>query len=162
MAKSSADGPDKRKKAPTWPELAAETDGKKAQWIRGRNHTEFAPCGIEWDAVSVRPMQLGVDALVAMRIGTRLGYPIVADRLCGVLYVLVPPGSADLFVGIPGVRVLDRGHQLLVPRTAYDSSPAADGVGTPRDVDNLVLVRPDRLAARLRDLAPAYEEAMAS
>ncbi|MFJ2833577.1 hypothetical protein ACIPC1_39570 [Streptomyces sp. NPDC087263] len=160
MAKSSAGEPVK-KKAPTWPELAAESEIKKGQWVRGRNYTEFVPCGLEWDAVSVRPLELGVDVLVAMRIGTRRGYAIVADHLRGVLYVLVPPGSGDLFADIPCVRVLGRGHQLLVPRSAQDSSPAADWVGTPGDVDKLVLVPADRLAARLQELAPAYEEAAA-
>lgn len=164
MAKSSADGTAKRarKPAPTWHDLAALTDSKRAHWIRGRNHTEFVACGENWQAVAVKPIQLGLDALAAMRIGTRRGYLIVADHLTGVLYVMVPLGSADQFADISGVRVLGRGHQLLMPRTAYDSGAAADWVGIPHDLDAPVLVDTDRLAARLRDFAPAYAEAMAS
>ncbi|MFF8317917.1 hypothetical protein ACF06V_12205 [Streptomyces bobili] len=163
MAKSSADEPAKRPKAPTWPELVAETDGKRALWVRGRVHnTDFVPCGLAWDAVAVRPMQWAVDALDAMRIGTRRGYLIVADHLRGVLYVMVPTGSGEMFASIPGVRILGRGHLLLMPRSPQDSSTVADWVGTPRDLDAPVLVDPDRLAARLRELAPSYAEAMAS
>ncbi|MFE7840141.1 hypothetical protein ACFU53_30015 [Streptomyces sp. NPDC057474] len=164
MAKSSASGAAKgtRKSTPTWDELAAETDIKRAQWVGGCNHTEFVACGEDWQAVSVKPLQLGVDALTAIRVSTRRGYLIVADHLGGVLYVMVPTGNGEAFSGIPGVRVLGRGHQLLMPRTVQDSSAVADWVGTPRDLDAPVLVDPDRLAARLQELAPAYGEAMAS
>lgn len=164
MTKSSVSGTAKRarKPTPTWHELAAATDSKRARWIWGRNRTEFVACGENWQAVAVKPIHLGLDALAAMRIGSRRGYLIVADHLTGVLYVMVPPGSAELFAGIPGVRVLGRGHQLLMPRTPYDSSAAADWVGVPHDVEDPVLVAPDRLAARLTELAPPYAEAMAS
>jgi hypothetical protein len=146
-----------------WSELVAETDGKRARWVRGRTHnTEFVPCGLAWDAVAVRALQLGVDALAAMRLGTRRGYLIVADHLRGVLYVMVPTGNGEAFAGIPGVRVLGRGYQLLMPRSPQDSSAVADWVATPRDLGTPVLVDPDRLAARLQGLASAYEEAMAS
>ncbi len=164
MAKSSASGTAKatRKPASTWHELAAETDSKRAQWVRGRNHTSYVPCGEDWQAVSVKPLQLGLDALAAMRISTRRGYLVVADHLRGALYLMVPTDHGEAFAYIPGVRVLGRGHQLLMPRTAQDSSPAADWVGTPRDLDTPLLVDPGRLAARLEELAPAYEGAMAS
>ncbi|MBT2511329.1 hypothetical protein J7I98_37040 [Streptomyces sp. ISL-98] len=164
MAKSSANGAAKRTKkpTPTWHELAAETDSKRALWVRGRNHTDFVACGEDWQAVCVKPIELGLDALAAMRIGTRRGYLIVADHLRGVLYVMVPPGNGEAFAGIPGVRVLGRGHQLLMPRTTQDSSTVADWVGIPRTLDVPVLVDPDRLAARLQELARSYEEAMAS
>ncbi|WP_245971029.1 hypothetical protein [Streptomyces rishiriensis] len=153
----------KRPKAPTWSELIAETDGKRARWVRGRAHnTEFVPCGLAWDAVAVGSLQLGVDALAAMRLGTRRGYLIVADHLRGVLYVMVPTGHSEAFAGIPGVRVLGRGHQLLMPRTAQDSSPVADWVGPQRDLDAPVLVDAERLAARLQELVSSCEEAMAS
>jgi len=164
VAKSSASGTAKRarKPTPTWHDLAAMNDSKRAHWIRGRNHTEFVACGENWQAVAVKPIQLGLDALAAMRIGTRRGYLIVADHLTGVLYVMVPPGSADAqFADISGVRVLGLGHQLLMPRTACDGSAAADWVGAPRDLDTPVLVDTDRLAARLQELAPAYTEAVA-
>lgn len=164
MANSSAKGTSKRAKRPTsaWWELAVETDTKRAQWVRGRNHTWFSPCGITWDAVSVKPMELGLEALTAMRVSPRRGYLVVADHVRGALYVMVPTGRGAVFAGIPCVRVLGPGHQVLLPRTALDRSVAADWVGTPRDLDAPVLVDPDRLADRLRDLAPAYVEAMAS
>jgi hypothetical protein len=139
------------------------SDSKRAHWVRGRTHgTAFVPCGLAWDAVAVRPLELGVDALVAMGIGTRRGYLIVADHLRGVLYVMVPTGNGEAFADIPSVRVLGQGHQLLMPRTTQDSSAVADWVGTPDDLDTPVLVAPDRLAARLQELAPSYEKAMAS
>ncbi|MEU6404998.1 hypothetical protein [Streptomyces sp. NPDC046985] len=165
MAKSSAGGTAKgarKRTTPTWHELAAETDSKRAHWIRGRNHTEFVACGERWQAVSVKPLHLGLDALAAMRIGTRRGYLIVADHLSGVLYVMVPTGNGAAFAGIPGVRVLGRGHHLLMPRTLQDSGAVADWVGVPSALDTPVLVDPDPLAARLQELAPSYEEAMAS
>ncbi|WP_200307657.1 hypothetical protein [Streptomyces adelaidensis] len=163
MAKSSANGAARTKSpTPTWHELAAETDSKRAHWVRGRNHTEFVACGEGWQAVSVRPIHLGLDALAAMHIGTSRGYLIVADHLRGVLYVMVPPGSDHLFAGIPCVRVLGRGHQLLMPRSVNDTSAAADWIGVPCDLDDPLLVAPDRLAARLQDLAPAYAKAVAS
>ncbi|WP_105974690.1 hypothetical protein [Streptomyces geranii] len=147
----------------TWHDLAAETDDKKRQWLHGhQNVTEYVPCGIDWDAVAVKPMPLGLDALDAMRIGVRRGYLIVADHVRGELYVMVPTGHGEAFAGIPCVRLLGRGHQVLVPRSPLDRSVAADWVGTPHDLDTPVLVDADRLAARLRDLAPAYAEAMAS
>jgi hypothetical protein len=161
VAKSSANRTAKgtRKPTPTWDELAAETDSKRAHWVRGRDHTAFVACGEDWQAVSVKPLQLGLDTLTAMRAGTRRGYLIVADHLRGVLYVMVPTGNGEKFADIPGVRVLGRGHQLLMPRTVQDTSVAADWVGTPRDLGTPVLVDPDRLAARLQELAPSYDEA---
>ncbi|MFF8193694.1 hypothetical protein ACF05L_23265 [Streptomyces bobili] len=110
----------------------------------------------------MKPLPLGLDALAAMPIDTRRGYLIVADHLRSVLYVMVPTGSGEVFAGIPGVRVLGRGHHLLMPRTTQDSSAVANWIGTPRDLDTPVLVDPDRLAARLREPAPSYEEALTS
>ncbi|MFI1734953.1 hypothetical protein ACH40E_38220 [Streptomyces acidicola] len=150
-------------KRPTWHDLAAETDAKRRQWLHGhKNFTEYVPCGTAWDAVAVKPLQLGLDALTAMRISTRRGYLVVADHVRGELYVMVPTGHGEAFTGIPFVRVLGRGHQLLVPRSMFDSSVAADWIGAPRDLDNPVVVDPDRLAAHLRELAPGYAEAVAS
>ncbi len=149
-------------KRPTWHDLAKETDAKRRQWLHGhQNFTQYVPCGMGWDAVAVKPMELGLDALAAMRISTRRGYCVVADHVRGELYVMVPTGHGETFDGIACVRVLGRGHHLLVPRSPLDSSVAADWVGTPR-MDTPVLVTPDRLAARLKDLAPAYAEAVAS
>ncbi|MGW3200141.1 hypothetical protein ACWDBD_37355 [Streptomyces sp. NPDC001118] len=156
--KRSSDG-----KRPTWHDLAAETDAKRRQWLHGlQNLTQYVPCGVGWDAVAVKPLQLGLDALAAMRISTRRGYLVVADHMRGELYVMVPTGYGEAFAGIPCVCLLGRGRQVLVPRSPLDRSVVADWVGTPRDLDTPVLVDADRLAARLQDLAPAYAEAMAS
>lgn len=162
MPNSSAGGTDQSRKRParTWHTLAAATDQKRDRWIqtgsRVMNHTEFVACGIEWDAIAVQPIQLGLDALVAMQLGTRRGYRVVADHLRDELYVLVPVDHADHFTGLPGVRVLSRGHQLLMPRTPEHSSQVADWVGAPGET--LALVDPRRLAERLQDLAPALHE----
>lgn len=160
---SSASGAAKRNRKPiSWDELAAESDRKRAHWLWGRNHTEFVACGEGWQAVSVKPLQLGLDALAAMDAGTRRGYLVVADHLRGVLYVMVPTDCGEVFAGIPGVRVLGRGHQLLMPCSPQDSSAVADWVGAPHDLDTPVLVDPVLLAARLQELAPVHEEAVAS
>ncbi|MEU9349177.1 hypothetical protein AB0D74_49070 [Streptomyces sp. NPDC048278] len=164
MPNSSAGGTRGRKRAPrTWHDLAAATAKKRDLWLqtgsRVLNHTEFVACGLDWDAVAVRPIQLGLDALVAMQLGTRRGYRVLADHLRDELYVLVPVGNADDFTGLPGVRVLSRGHQLLMPRTPEHTSQVADWVGTPGET--LALVDPQRLAARLQDLAPALYESVA-
>ncbi|MHA4818786.1 hypothetical protein ACXZ65_31065 [Streptomyces aculeolatus] len=143
------------KHEPTWGELAAMTDGKRAHWAWGRNHTEFVACGEGWQAVSVKPLQLGLDALTAMDADPRRGYPVVADHLRRALYVLVPTGSGEAFAGIPGVQVLGRGHQLLMPCSPQDSSAVADWVGTPGNLDAPALVDPGQLAARLQELALA-------
>ncbi|MFM9815658.1 hypothetical protein ACKI16_45190 [Streptomyces scabiei] len=165
MPNSSAGGTSRgRKRAPrTWHALAAATDEKRDRWIqtgtRVLNHTEFVACGIDWDAIAVRPIELGLDALVAMQLGTRRGYRVLADHLRDELYVFVPVDHADDFTGLPGVRVLSRGHQLLVPRTPDHSSQVADWVGTPGET--LALVDPRRLAERLQDLAPTLYEPVA-
>ena len=87
------------------------------------------------------------------------GYRVLADHLRDELYVFVPVDQADDFTGLPGVRVLSRGHQLLVPRTPDHSSQVADWVGTPGET--LALVDRRRLAERLQDLAPALYEPVA-
>ncbi|MER7938816.1 MULTISPECIES: hypothetical protein [unclassified Streptomyces] len=164
MPNSSAGGTRGRKRAPrTWHDLAAATDKKRDLWLqtgaRVLNHTEFVACGLDWNAVAVRPIQRGLDALVALQLDTRHGYRVLADHLRDELYVLVPVGNADDFTGLPGVRVLSRGHQLLMPRTPEHTSQVADWVGTPGET--LALVDPERLAARLQDLAAALYESVA-
>ena len=99
---SSAEGAAKQgvKPEPAWGELAAMTDGKRAHWAWGSNRTEFVDCGEGWQAVAVKPLRLGLDALTAMDADPRCGYPVVADHLRRVLYVLVPTGSGEAFAGI--------------------------------------------------------------
>ncbi|CAL9677795.1 hypothetical protein SUDANB105_08106 (plasmid) [Streptomyces sp. enrichment culture] len=136
----------------TWHRLAQPSDRIRAQWVRGGERTRWAACGQNWDAVAITPIALGLDALVALRISPRRGYPVLADHLRDQLYVLVPPGTGRAAAGLPGVRVLSDGHQLLVPQTAY-GTPAAYWISPPRD--GSPLVRPDRLAHHLRVLVRA-------
>ncbi|MEV6425033.1 hypothetical protein [Streptomyces sp. NPDC051662] len=138
---------------PTWHRLAQPSDRLRAQWVRGDDHTRWAACGRTWDAVAITPIARGLDALVALRISPRRGYPVLADYVRDQLYVMVPPGTGGTAAGLPGVRVLSDGYQLLVPDTAH-GTPTAHWVSPPRD-SSPVLVRPDRLTHHLRILARA-------
>ncbi|MGW6744814.1 hypothetical protein ACWGDX_29455 [Streptomyces sp. NPDC055025] len=157
MANASAAGTAGARKpaARTWHELAAVTDAKRRLWLRGRNRTGWTVCGREWDAVAVEPMAAGLDALAAMRAGTRRGYQVLADHLSDRLYVAVPAGTGHAFTGIPGVRVLSSGHQLLTPSTPQDGTAAADWVSHPRGDRPPALIAADRFAAHLRELVCA-------
>ncbi|MFJ3043810.1 hypothetical protein [Streptomyces tendae] len=157
MANASAGRTAKAKKpaAPTWHELAAVTDAKRRLWLLSGSRTGWAVCGREWDAVAVEPMAAGLDALAAMRAGTRTGYQVLADHLSDRLYVAVPADSAGAFEGIPGVRVLSSGHQLLTPCTPRDGTAVADWVSRPHGDAPLALVAADRFAAHLRELVSA-------
>ncbi|MGW4758524.1 hypothetical protein [Streptomyces chartreusis] len=156
MANASAGkGEAKKPAAPTWHELAAVTDAKRKLWLLSRSRTGWAVCGREWDAVAVEPMAAGLDALAAMRAGTRRGYQVLADHLSDRLYVAVPANSVDAFADIPGVRVLSSGHQLLTPSTPQDGTAMADWVSHPRGDKPPALVAADRFAAHLRELTSA-------
>ncbi|MDX3433903.1 hypothetical protein PV664_34025 [Streptomyces sp. ME01-18a] len=103
-----------------------------------------------------------MDVLVTMRLDPGFGYLIVADYLRGTLYVMIPPGSGgDAFDGMPGVRVLGRHHQLLMPRTVQHHSALADWVGVP-DATSSALADPHQLAGCLRELAAGQERAAAA
>ncbi|MGW0585652.1 hypothetical protein ACWD25_59580 [Streptomyces sp. NPDC002920] len=145
----------KKPAAPTWHELAAVTDAKRKLWLLSRNRTGWAVCGREWDAPAVEPMAAGLDALAAMRAGTRRGYQVLADHLSDRLYVAVPADTGHAFAGIPDVRVLSSGHQLLTPSTPQDGTAAADWVSLPRGEAAPALVAADRFAAHLRGFASA-------
>ncbi|MGW8730555.1 hypothetical protein ACWGNF_31515 [Streptomyces sp. NPDC055808] len=148
--------------APTWHELARPTAQKRAGWERGNNCTRRVACGVSWDAVSIAPMETGLAALVAMRAGTCRGYPVLADHLRDVLYVLVATSSGSACADVPGVRVLSEGHQLLMPSTEFDGTAVADWVSSPREQPP-ALVAADRLAAHLWELTrPRHERAATS
>ncbi|MGV9884466.1 hypothetical protein [Streptomyces sp. NPDC003006] len=162
MANSSA-GPtvksEKKTPAPTWHELAEPTAEKHARWERARDRTQWVACGDLWDAVSITPMDTGLAALTALRAGTCRGYPVLADHLRDVLYVLVAAGTGSSCVGVPGVRVLSRGHQLLIPSSEFDGTAVAHWVSSPREQPP-ALVGADQLAAHLHRLAePAHDKA---
>ncbi|MFD0306423.1 hypothetical protein [Streptomyces sp. NPDC127119] len=133
---------------PTWHELAAVTGAKRMLWLRSR--TRWAPCGLEWDTVAVEPMVAALDALTAMRAGTRHGYQVLADHLSDRLYIAVPTHGADAFGDIPGVRVLSVGHQLLIPNTPKEGTIVADWISYPHGSTPLLLAGA-RLAACLRE-----------
>ncbi|MEU2076600.1 hypothetical protein [Streptomyces sp. NPDC013489] len=163
MANTSAGRTAKKKTkpaAPTWRELAKVTPAKERRWQHHQNRTRWLACGIDWDAVSVEPMEAGLDALTAMRAGTRSGYWVIADRLRDRLYVAVPTGAGDVFAGLDGVRLLSTGHQLLVPSTHEDATISADWVSHPQGREAPPLVDAERFAAQLRGLtAPVHERA---
>ncbi|WP_331745945.1 hypothetical protein [Streptomyces sp. NBC_00872] len=145
---------------PAWHRLARPSDRLRAQWVRGDDRTHWVACGRTWDAVAVSPMSRGLDTLVAMRVGPRPGYPVLADHLRDQLYILVPPGTGHTAAGLPGVRVLGRGVQLLMPVSEH-GNPAAHWVSPPRAVPPL-LIRPDRLTHHLRAPARESQEAVTS
>ncbi|MFI9191134.1 hypothetical protein ACIG0A_17830 [Streptomyces californicus] len=149
-----ANGP--HSSAPVWHRLAQPTDHLRAP----AGHTRWVACGRAWDAVAISPMALGLEALVAMRVGPRRGYPVLADHLRDLLYVLVPPGTGPAAAGLPGVRVLGAGTQLLMPTTDHDTL-VAHWVSPPGTA-SVPLVRPDRLAHHLRVLTSATGKAEAS
>ncbi|MFD7867591.1 hypothetical protein [Streptomyces sp. NPDC059783] len=149
------------RKAPTttWQRLAQPSDRLLSQWRHRPELTYWEACGRRWDAVAITPISLGLAALSALRISPRRGYPVLADHLRGCLYVLVPPGTGITAAGLPGVRVLGTGHQLLVPAPGA-GSPAAHWISAPGD--GALLVRPDRLTHHLRALLSAGQPKAAS
>ncbi|MEU4898866.1 hypothetical protein AB0B12_42020 [Streptomyces sp. NPDC044780] len=146
--------------AAAWYRVAQPTSRRRALWIHGGDRTRWAACGCAWDAVAITPIQLGLDALAAMRLGVDSGYPVLVDQIRGVLYVLVPPGTGAAVIGLPGVRVLSTGSQLLIPVTEH-GTPAAHWISPPRR-SRPRLVPTGRLTMHLRGLmAPACEGAAA-
>lgn len=109
--------------------------------------------------MAITPMERDLDVLAALRISPRRGALVLADHLRGVLYVMVEPGSGDVLAGLPGVRVLSSGSELLMPATYDDSTPVADLISCPRSGEPPALIPADRLAQGLRGLpAGAPEE----
>lgn len=139
----------KKPAVPAWHKLAQPTARKRALWERSPS-PGWVACGEQWDAVAITPMH----------VGPKSGYSVLADHLRGVLYVMVAPGTGDAFADIPGVRVLSRGHQLLMPPTQHGTA-VTDWVSFPRE-DPPVLLRADRLATHLRELTSDHERTAAS
>ncbi|WP_241778873.1 hypothetical protein [Streptomyces sp. AcH 505] len=138
------------------------TDTKRARWAHSQQRTVWAACGRRWDVVAISPADTGLAALTAMRAGTRRRHCVLTDHLRDVLYVMVPAGTGEACNGIPGVRVLSTGHQLLVPAAPDNGTAVADWVSHPREDDEIpVLVETERLAAHLRELVtPVAEKAL--
>ncbi|MFJ4320657.1 hypothetical protein ACIP46_36055 [Streptomyces lavendulae] len=115
------------------------------------------PCGRDWDAVAISPVLIGLNALANLRLSPRRGYPVLADHVSGVLYVMVPPGTGHLAAGVPGVRVLSTGAEVVVPWGPH-GSPAAHWVSPPRE-EPPPLVRADKLGEVLRRLGAEHSPA---
>lgn len=138
----------------TWRELA-RPDARRAQlWVTGGDTTYWAVCGLDWDAVAITPMGSGLDVLDSMRLGQCAGYPVLGDLLTDTLYVLVPPAAGSAAAGYPGVRVLSRGSQLIMPRTGHGTA-AAHWISAPRAAGPRRLVPVHRLLAHLAGPAGA-------
>ncbi|MFL4910919.1 hypothetical protein ACJ6WF_49480 [Streptomyces sp. MMS24-I2-30] len=147
-----------KRSAPSWHELAQPGTGKRAQWARGLNRTRWFPCGRAFDAVAVTPMDRGLDVLTKLRIHPRRGCLVLADHVRNVLYVMVPPGTGHVLTGLPGVRVLSDGSELLMPATYSDSTAAADLISHPPAGRPPVLVDTDQLAGHLHALTTRVPE----
>ncbi|MEV7416483.1 hypothetical protein [Streptomyces sp. NPDC089919] len=145
MAKSSS---------PTWHTQAAVTDERRERWRTAPCGSGWVPCGRAWDALAISPLERGLDALAVLRISPRRGYPVLADHIQDVLYVMVPPGTGHLAAGVPGVRVLSTGAELVVPWGPPHGSPSAHWVSPPRE-DPPPLVRAEELADVLQCLGAA-------
>lgn len=141
-----------KRSTPTWHDLAQPSTGKQARWAGGLNRTRWIPCGKEWDAVAIAPVDRGLEVLAALRIGPRRGALVLVDHLRGTLYVMVAPGSGDVLADLPGVRVLSGGSELLMPATYDDSTAVADLISHPRGGEPPALIPADRLARGLRGL----------
>ncbi|MCZ4101088.1 hypothetical protein [Streptomyces sp. H39-C1] len=142
--------------AASWHQLAVPDARCRARWARGTDATGWAECGRQWDAVAIDSCTLGLDALVAMRVGTRSGYPVLADLLRDLLYVMVAPGTGACAAEVPGVRVLSAGRYLLMPTTGHGSI-SAHWISAPRTTP-LRLVDVGQLTHHLIALTDAAHE----
>lgn len=136
-----------KKSLSTWYALAAVTEQRRKQWRFGGGGAGWVHCGQAWDALSISPIALGLDALTDLELSPQRGYPVLADHMRGVLYVMVAPGTAASAASLPRVRGLSVGHQLLVPY-AEDGTPSAHWVSAPRE-DPPPLIRADLISGAL-------------
>jgi hypothetical protein len=103
-------------RATTWSPLATPDAGRRESWMKAGDPTRWAACGRQWDAVAITPLAMGLEALDRMDLSSRCGYPVLADHIRGVLYVLVPSGAdvgADLPAGTGCRACCCRGTDLL-------------------------------------------------
>ncbi|MEU3978996.1 hypothetical protein AB0F77_02630 [Streptomyces sp. NPDC026672] len=86
----------------------------------------LAPCGIQWDAVVIAPLERGLAALDVLGLPQDEGYPVFADYYKQELIVQVRAGSAvDQFEGVQGVRPLSLGGWVMVPAKGAGTMHAA-------------------------------------
>ncbi|GAA3760765.1 hypothetical protein [Streptomyces tremellae] len=136
---------------PSWHEIAQLTDQRRAQWERGTARTYWAACGLTWDAVVVAPIPRALDALDALELDPRRGYPVLADYLRNRLYILVPAGTSRAVEGIDRCRALTRGAHLLLPERGH-GTPSSCWL-SPLRADS-PLIPADSLARHLRSPHP--------
>ncbi|GAB2717702.1 hypothetical protein [Kitasatospora kifunensis] len=75
----------------------------------------LTPCGRDWDAIVVAPLDRGLAALDTLDLPLDAGYAVLADYSRRELVVLAAVGTADSLRDLPGVRVLSAGSWLLLP-----------------------------------------------
>ncbi|MGW3247219.1 hypothetical protein [Streptomyces sp. NPDC001070] len=89
---------------------AGEVQHRLGEWELAKNRVMLLPAGVEWDAVRI-PERPGHEILARLQDGAAPVGPVMWDRRCGFLYILVPPGSEDVWSPL-GLRFLTRGGWL--------------------------------------------------
>jgi hypothetical protein len=155
-----------KRSTPTWYDAAEPSPQHFDAWRNGQGRAKLEWLGERWDAVAVAPARFALDALTGMRLSPRTGYPVIGDRARDTVYVMVHPGSAGEAISLPSVRVLGRGHLLLVPdavRVACPhGTPCAHWISAPRTNRYERLVRGRVLADHLHQLSTNYRKATTS
>jgi hypothetical protein len=108
--------------APTWTDLFNLTPETCAHLRHGT--AVWQPCGYDWDAVVIAPLQRGLQALDALGLPLGGGYPVIADHSRQELITYVATGSGRVLADVQGVRVLTRGTDLLTPAGEYGTYAA--------------------------------------
>jgi hypothetical protein len=110
---------------------------------------KITPCGVQFDAVRV-PEHIGAYALE--RLADRSG-PVIANRKDGVLFWLIPPGSAEGWE-LPSVTVYGSTCYVSIP-SAQPHSPRAVHWLTPPEPGSDGLTDPDALRTALTEAIAA-------
>ncbi|WP_157880339.1 hypothetical protein [Streptomyces katrae] len=113
-----------------------------------KGHSVWAACGWTWDAVAITPLQRGLAALDELALPMDGEYTVIADHARQELIVYIPCGTGAVLDGLPGVRVLGRGTDLLVPAGQYGTFAAA-WLSRPRGEADEAFITPARLRAAL-------------
>jgi len=125
----------------------ADPDPDHAHRWWGAQQVALLPLGRIWDAVKTEAGH-GERALSAGACG-----PVVADP-AGWLFFLVPPGTAETWVPVPGTECLGRTAYLTIPAPQRRSAPGVywrvlpDGRGTLVDPQHLRAALSPREGAR--------------
>ncbi|WP_141747208.1 hypothetical protein [Streptomyces agglomeratus] len=141
--------PEARSVDMTWAGKRAVDARTRGLWAKGNDSTRWSRCGDAWDALVITPIGLGLAALDRMGADVRRGYPVLADHIRDRLYVMVPADTGHTAQG-PGMRVLSRDQQLLLPCTEHGTA-ASHWISAPRD-SAPPLLPADDLALALREV----------